>query len=470
MNSFLSLFTIYLVLFATLVSADDYRSPQPQLLKIDITKVSINTDERTSLAEKVAHTCSYFDERNDSSRDYCHKALSLSLLLDEKNKTAIVSDSLLSRGAELVTKQENRTPLFKEIQTTIKKLSNKSTSEDIKLIGFLYSLCITLDGQNTDLIYEYALFEKEHGKVSWVNSDSHPPAQVKTNGKFNISKERLSKSQIKSLLVIRLSNGKYAGTVAQMNTIARANKKHRWLSIGFNQKVGKLMISSRAEVAKYLHQQYHTEKALIHLEFSFADKYSLKDGPSAALAMALMSNSILTGKELDQGIAVTGDMIAVGEVQPVGATASKVKAAIKSNCTHIAIPAGNERAIEDHCLIHGISMLYQIQIFGLDNIEQAESISYEQKKEKVTETMKEFQSVMTILKNNPNYVYNDKVKEKLNTIITTIPYHLSAKLLLKHANKQAPKTLSANRSFAEVQRIHFSLLRNIKKDTSEQNS
>ena len=230
------------------------------------------------------------------------------------------------------------------------------------------------------------------------------------------------------------------------------------------------MISSRAEVAKYLHQQYHTEKALIHLEFSFADKYSLKDGPSAALAMALMSNSILTGKELDQGIAVTGDMTAVGEVQPVGATASKVKAAIKSNCTHIAIPAGNERAIEDHCLIHGISMLYQIQIFGLDNIEQAESISYEQKKEKVTETMKEFQSVMTILKNNPNYVFNDKVKEKLNTIITTIPYHLSAKLLLKYANKQAPKTLSANRSFAEVQRIHFSLLRNIKKDTSEQNS
>ena len=456
------LFTIYLSCLTSLIYAEEYKDPQPQLFELDLAKINLDKNECVELADQIAKTCSYFDNRNDTTLDYCYKALSLALLLDETNKTAIVSNSLLSRGAKLIVDQKDQTSLFVEIQKTLKELSNNPSPEDVKLMGYLYSLCMKTDSENTDLIYEQALFEKKHGQTSWLKFDSKNTPLLDEDGKRILSKDRLKKSQIKGLLVIRLNNGKYVGSVSQMSTIATTRKERAWLSTGFNQKVGGIMQSSREEVAKLLHHRYQTSKAYSHLEFSFADKHSGKDGPSAALAMALMAESILTGRELDQNIAVTGDITAVGEIQPVGAIASKVKAAIKSKCTHVGIPIGNLKAIEDHCLINGLSMLYEIQIFTLENIEQADQISYQQKSTGIAQVMEQFQSIMAILKKDPSYIYNAKVKEKLVAINELVPYHFSAKLLLKHTNKAASKKLSTGGSFSALDRFHADIFARVR--------
>ena len=54
------------------------------------------------------------------------------------------------------------------------------------------------------------------------------------------------------------------------------------------------------------------------VELAFADKYSPKDGPSAAVVCALLTDSIVTGDEIDPEFAATGDMTATGEIRPIG--------------------------------------------------------------------------------------------------------------------------------------------------------
>ncbi len=267
----------------------------------------------------------------------------------------------------------------------------------------------------------------------------------------------LQQTQIKGLLVVQLDDGGYAGTASQMN--ATAVKKESGFEIGFNQSVGDLMIKATAEVDKFLRVR-HAGKipTKLRIEFSFADKYSPKDGPSAAVVCALMADSIISGKKIDPGFAATGDMTATGAVQPVGGVASKIKGAIRKNCTHVGIPDANKGSITDAYLLQGIKPLYQIQVFSLKNFDQASDLAALDRPESVQKALDEFTLVQKALKKNNKYIYNGKVRAKLRTIVKLTPNHLSAKLLLLHSIKKAPKKLSLVGSLTGVDQAGEKLL------------
>lgn len=82
MKIFYLIFTIYLLPLVISLSAIEYRAPQPELFKLDMTKVELGPEERTAIADRIAETCMYFDKHNEATMAYCHKTLSLALLLD----------------------------------------------------------------------------------------------------------------------------------------------------------------------------------------------------------------------------------------------------------------------------------------------------------------------------------------------------------------------------------------------------
>ena len=73
-----------------------------------------------------------------------------------------------------------------------------------------------------------------------------------------------------------------------------------------------------------------------------------KDGPSAGIAMVSAIASILSGKKIDNTVAMTGEVTLTGKVLPIGGLKEKLIAAYKAGVKKALIPTKNyERDLED---------------------------------------------------------------------------------------------------------------------------
>ncbi|HMA04054.1 MAG: endopeptidase La [Gemmatimonas sp.] len=72
-----------------------------------------------------------------------------------------------------------------------------------------------------------------------------------------------------------------------------------------------------------------------------------KDGPSAGIAIAAALVSALTGAPVRGDTAMTGEVTLRGRVLPIGGLKEKLVAARRAGITHIIIPEGNAREIEE---------------------------------------------------------------------------------------------------------------------------
>ncbi|MFT5883407.1 MAG: putative ATP-dependent protease [Crocinitomicaceae bacterium] len=196
---------------------------------------------------------------------------------------------------------------------------------------------------------------------------------------------------VKGLLVMDLGNGAYAGVASQMNATVIKKSSVETIEVAFNQDVGEMMFAATKEVVKFINVRHDELPEGYRVELAFADKYSLKDGPSAAVATALLVNSIITGEGINQDFAVTGDMNATGNVRPVGGVMSKVRGASKK-CSLVAIPVQNVTAIHDAYIIEGIEYLSAIQMFSIKTFDDAHSIAGEKTPE-IKQAIADFSAV-----------------------------------------------------------------------------
>jgi ATP-dependent Lon protease len=72
-----------------------------------------------------------------------------------------------------------------------------------------------------------------------------------------------------------------------------------------------------------------------------------KDGPSAGITIASSIYSVVTGKRLKKGIAMTGELTLTGRVLPVGGLKEKIIAAKKASLKSIILPRDNSRDLDE---------------------------------------------------------------------------------------------------------------------------
>ena len=72
-----------------------------------------------------------------------------------------------------------------------------------------------------------------------------------------------------------------------------------------------------------------------------------KDGPSGGVAVSTALLSLLTGRAVGEGIAMTGEVTLRGRVLPVGGVKEKVLAAHRAGMTKVVLPKRNERDLEE---------------------------------------------------------------------------------------------------------------------------
>jgi len=72
-----------------------------------------------------------------------------------------------------------------------------------------------------------------------------------------------------------------------------------------------------------------------------------KDGPSAGVTLSVALASLITGKTVDPGTAMTGEITLSGAVLPVGGIKEKVLAAHRAGIRKVILPKENARDLED---------------------------------------------------------------------------------------------------------------------------
>jgi ATP-dependent Lon protease len=70
-----------------------------------------------------------------------------------------------------------------------------------------------------------------------------------------------------------------------------------------------------------------------------------KDGPSAGITLAISLISLLTGRRMKRGLAMTGELTLTGKVLPVGGVRDKILAARRVGIREIILPTFNESAV-----------------------------------------------------------------------------------------------------------------------------
>jgi hypothetical protein len=262
-------------------------------------------------------------------------------------------------------------------------------------------------------------------------------------------------ARLHGLLIMELNSGKEAGQAAVMNAIALPEEGGQRTRVVFNQEVGEKMTKALQEVSKHLELLHGGWPRGFRIELGFADKYSNKDGPSAAVACALLIDSLITGRSLDPSFAVTGDMNADGSVQPIGGVRAKIRGATNGECRIVAIPAKNEAALADVLLTEGPEPFAAVQIFSIDKLQDAQAIGYDPKSPSVQKAVTTMAQVVDLMQRDRSHIRNwlqdPRVTTKLQQALADAPNHLSAKYLLMWSQGRTPVTLTLAGSLDAVE-------------------
>lgn len=216
--------------------------------------------------------------------------------------------------------------------------------------------------------------------------------------------------------------------------------------------VGREMKISFEESLRYVRKQPRDWEKEFSVRLSFEDKFSSKDGGSAATGFALGMIAAIQSIELDPEVAVTGDVTIDGTVQQVGGIVEKVRGAIEGKCKLTLIPERNSRDIVDFVLLFGTSPLWETQVFSIATIEQAMGLAKKNRRDAVRNAIERFAALRARLPATvtDNYLQSPVVQTELKEILKLAPNHLSAATLLRTAEFQLPKELSLNRSVEEI--------------------
>ncbi len=140
------------------------------------------------------------------------------------------------------------------------------------------------------------------------------------------------------------------GATLQIESTAVSSKRKGFKQTG---QLGEVMVESAEIAYSYVMAQLESygaradffDEHFVHLHVPAGA--TPKDGPSAGVTMATALISMITGKPVRKGMAMTGELTLTGRVLPIGGVKEKVVAARRIGCTSLIFPEGNRKGFEE---------------------------------------------------------------------------------------------------------------------------
>lgn len=349
----------------------------------------------------------------------------------------------------------------------LRDLESASSLGNDLLQARLADLLEVLAKDDADIAFSRHLTGKRNVAPSWDRflyaSNAKEIEENQTSAEFG-----QNQTQIYGLLVEDLETGRFAGKVSRMNATLSRKGGEKDLSVQFNQEVGEMMATALKEVEKFIQLRHPEKRYTGKVEVAFENQYSSKDGPSAAVACALLLDSLITGEEISLDIALTGDMNADGLVKPVGGIYGKIRGAEKAGRSIVAIPEKNQESVLDMMIASGPESICGIQIFSIGKFEEAYQLSRAEgdRPTPLKEALLEFSEIQGVLQKagGMRFLKNPHVIERLKKVIELAPNHLSAKSLLLAGTGTVPSQLSLRGSLIQIDIAAEPLIRSIQSD------
>lgn len=312
--------------------------------------------------------------------------------------------------------------------------------------------------QTIDTNWQVAAYAAAMAKVPAGGEPPRAPGNAPDNTGMQASPGNAFKSQlaqVNGLLIMQLPSGKTAGGATKMSLTALPSLGQSASMLKFNQNVGGDMLKALNEVTKFSQLRHKGWPSGHAMEIGFEEKYVAKDGPSAAVACALLLEAVLTGKKWDPAFAVTGDMNADGSVQPIGGVQAKIRGATKGACSIAGVPAKNEKDVADLLVLEGPEPLVGITVFGLSTFADALLLADPERPRALQNALSDFDSMRKVMLRDPKQLVlllkTPQAAQRLQALYVAAPNCYSAKYLLLYIQGRAPRTLSLGGSIEAAQ-------------------
>ncbi|MFT7513414.1 MAG: hypothetical protein ACI9QL_002627 [Candidatus Omnitrophota bacterium] len=442
-----------IVLFGpTLVLAEiTYRAPVSDICVLQVVRMQAGIELKEPAASRMA-LCIQSQAATTTSAplDLYARMLGLALQLDPKNREAVLTNGKLKRGAllrkpeRLITKKELSTDLLAWADGLVKT----GNAEDLKLAGYFLGLAADLDPVNDDTLYLLELWQQTQGPVKWDWIYGAQAADDRLVIKRGLRKGydtqpksfTLRQQKVKGLMVSRTPNGRLAGTVMDVIINVEPPQGAWLLPFHFTREVGAEMENSCIEAMRAIQVRYPIWQKE-SLSVSFGEIHSGKDGASAGTAFAMGLLGMLDGVIYDEGFAVTGEITVDWRVRGVGGVPEKVRAAMNADCQIVAVPQENRNDIVNLAVLYGASMLWRIQIFDLNTLEDAVELGRVDRSPDLADAIRRFALIQDQLKlgDAGAVLRKSETRQELLNILKLAPHHLSSRYLLLAADNRLPR-------------------------------
>lgn len=432
--------------------AASYHEPDTAAAPFSAAALKLPAADRTALAEALAaHAADH--ELSPTTP----KLLGIALILDPDNRTAVITNATLTRGAlKHATTQPTSAPVapltpVKLLLDDAAKCKAFNTPADTALAACLYDLVLAFQPAQEDALYQSELLRRAGHAPDWSWATgapaADPNAKLATESPGEVKTFAKTQTSINGLAVTTDSAGQHFGQVLEI-ILTVSPPTGRGPQVQIPGKPGPEMHIALDEAIRTVKVRYPVweHKQLI---ISFNDKYSPKDGGSAGTAFAILMLSSLEGWDIDPKFAITGDITVDSKVRPIGGVDAKIRGAADDGCTLVAIPEGNAERVSDYLVLTSPKSLADIQIFSITTLSDAVDLARVKKPDKIARAIDLFSQFQTVYKDASNpaaYLTSADAKDKLRSVLEFAPTHLSAKYLLLCAEGKAPKKLSVGMS------------------------
>ncbi len=312
------------------------------------------------------------------------------------------------------------------------------TKDDENLASYLCATGLLIDSANQACISEYEKLVR-NPETLW---DPALAAYKRTVADGTVT-------TIKGL-VVSTSGMAMAGQTARIVLTYRA-KSFPGLEVRLLRERGAQMNVAADEAVRYWNRVSKTVPMPSgNVEISFEDKFTPKEGPSAGAACAVLLRSFSDPFPIDSAVAMTGDVSVEGRVLQVGGTYAKIRGALLGGCNRVGIPTANEGDLVDSVVLNGTAVLTDIEIVGLDTIDDAISLVRSDRDEKALKVSADFASLRKLVdqksKGGADAAVSASIQKLTDAILAANPRHLSARLIDLWNNNKQPARLSLTNS------------------------